>query len=172
MPERALPPVLVLTSDGQPTDDFEAGLKALMSQPWGRKSVRIAIAIGKDADTKVLKRFLGNEELEPLQSNNADALVRHVRWASTAVLKAASAPTSQFTKPGNAGANIPIPRRPYLTMPRRRSGRVVQTTHMHLEFPMMILTEVSGVRSLTVHKWRRADDHGGALWPSACVDQS
>lgn len=112
MPERALPPVLVLTSDGQPTDDFEAGLKALMSQPWGRKSVRIAIAIGKDADTKVLKRFLGNEELEPLQSNNADALVRHVRWASTAVLKAASAPTSQFTKPGNAGANIPIPAPP------------------------------------------------------------
>ena len=36
--ERGLPPVLVLLSDGQPTDNFEAGLKDLMNQPWGRKS--------------------------------------------------------------------------------------------------------------------------------------
>jgi Mg-chelatase subunit ChlD len=28
MPERALPPVLVLISDGQPTDAFETGLQA------------------------------------------------------------------------------------------------------------------------------------------------
>ncbi|MDQ3041336.1 MAG: VWA domain-containing protein, partial [Acidobacteriota bacterium] len=33
MSDRALPPVLVLVSDGQPTDDFDAGLKALMEQP-------------------------------------------------------------------------------------------------------------------------------------------
>lgn len=50
MPERGLPPVLVLLSDGQPTDDFNSGLKALMDQPWGSKAVRIAIAIGDDAD--------------------------------------------------------------------------------------------------------------------------
>src|ERR671915_110041 len=30
MVERALPPVLVLISDGQPTDDYASGLKALM----------------------------------------------------------------------------------------------------------------------------------------------
>jgi hypothetical protein len=37
MSERALPPVLVLVSDGQPTDDFESGLKALMEQPVGQE---------------------------------------------------------------------------------------------------------------------------------------
>ena len=37
MPERALPPVLVLISDGPATDDFDAGLKALLDQPWGRE---------------------------------------------------------------------------------------------------------------------------------------
>src|SRR5437764_1234634 len=51
MSERALPPVLVLISDGQPTDNFEKGLKQLLAQPWGKKAVRIAIAIGEDADT-------------------------------------------------------------------------------------------------------------------------
>ncbi len=112
MPGRALPPVIVLTSDGRPTDDFDAGLNALMNQPWGRKSVRIAIAIGRDADAGILKKFLGNAELEPLQSNNADALLRHIRWASTAVLKAASAPASQFEKGGNKGSPVPIPTPP------------------------------------------------------------
>ena len=46
MSDRALPPVLVLISDGQPTDDFQKGLDELMRQPWGKKAVRIAIAIG------------------------------------------------------------------------------------------------------------------------------
>ena len=46
MTDRALPPVLVLISDGQPTDDFESGLEMLMEQAWGKKAVRIAIAIG------------------------------------------------------------------------------------------------------------------------------
>ena len=46
MTDRALPPVLVLVSDGQPTDDFNKGLRDLMEQPWGKKAVRIAISIG------------------------------------------------------------------------------------------------------------------------------
>ncbi|NDF62860.1 MAG: VWA domain-containing protein, partial [Synechococcaceae bacterium WBB_3_034] len=56
MEERALPPVLVLISDGQPTDDFEAGLATLMRQPWAQKAVRLAIALGHDADLEVLQQ--------------------------------------------------------------------------------------------------------------------
>lgn len=108
MPERALPPVLVLISDGQPTDDFEGGLRALMAEPWGKKAVRLAIAIGEDADTTVLQRFIGHPELQPLQANNADDLVNFIRWASTAVLQAASAPASQ-TNASPTGPNVPLP---------------------------------------------------------------
>ena len=75
MSERALPPVLVLVSDGQPTDDFDAGLKALMNEPWGKKAVRIAISIGRDADDEVLQKFIGNTELKPLAANSPEALV-------------------------------------------------------------------------------------------------
>lgn len=92
MSERALPPVLVLLSDGQPTDEFDAGLEALMKEPWGQKSVRVAIAIGADADHDTLQKFIGNPTMKPLQANNPEALVRHIKWASTAVLKAASTP--------------------------------------------------------------------------------
>jgi uncharacterized protein YegL len=94
MSERALPPVLVLVSDGQPTDDFEAGLRALLDEPWGKKAVRIAISIGRDADPEVLQRFIGNSELKPLAANSPEALVRHIKWASTAVLKSASSPAA------------------------------------------------------------------------------
>jgi uncharacterized protein YegL len=112
MVERALPPVLVLISDGQPTDDYASGLKALMDQPWGRKAVRIAIAIGEDADTEVLQRFIGNPELKPLQANNPEALVKYIKWVSTAVLKSASAPVSQSLDSATPGMNVPIPMLP------------------------------------------------------------
>lgn len=108
MPERALPPVLVLVSDGEPTDDFDGGLRALMAEPWGKKAVRLAIAIGEDARTDVLQKFIGHAELQPLQANNADQLVKYIRWASTAVLQAASAPASQ-TQAAPSGVNVPLP---------------------------------------------------------------
>ena len=108
MPERALPPVLVLISDGQPTDDFNAGLEVLMAEPWGKKAVRLAIAIGEDADTNVLQCFIGHAEIQPLQANNAEDLVNYIRWASTAVLQAASAPASQAQSVPDGG-NVPLP---------------------------------------------------------------
>src|SRR5579871_182705 len=83
MSDRALPPVLVLVSDGQPTDDFNGGLRTLLAQPWGQRAVRMAIAIGEDADADVLQRFIGTPEIKPLQANNPESLVNHIRWVST-----------------------------------------------------------------------------------------
>jgi uncharacterized protein YegL len=107
MEQRALPPVLVLVSDGQPTDDFDGGLAALDAEPWGQKAVRIAIAIGQDADTGVLQRFMGTRsELVPLLARDAATLVQYVRWASTAVVKSASAPSSGADD-GQGGGSTP-----------------------------------------------------------------
>jgi uncharacterized protein YegL len=112
MSDRALPPVLVLISDGQPTDDFSGGLQALMNEPWGRKAVRIAIAIGEDADQEVLKKFIANPELKPLQANSPESLTKYIRWVSTAVLKSASSPASLSGDSGAPDLNIPIPAMP------------------------------------------------------------
>lgn len=114
MSDRALPPVLVLISDGQPTDDFDAGLKALMEQPWGKKAVRIAISIGQDADPEVLQKFIGHSEMKPLAANSPEALVKHIKWASTAVLKSASSPAAQGTdhpdaSPASAASPVGVP---------------------------------------------------------------
>jgi uncharacterized protein YegL len=112
MPERAMPPVLVLVSDGKPSDDFASGLHALLAQPWGKKAVRIAIAIGKDADETVLQQFIDRPDLEPLHANNPAELVQHIRWVSTAVLKSASAPASSAAYGTIPLGNVPIPAAP------------------------------------------------------------
>jgi uncharacterized protein YegL len=111
MSERALPPVLVLISDGQPTDDFDAGLKALLDEPWGKKAVRIAISIGQDADAEVLQKFIAHPEMKPLAANSPEALVKHIKWASTAVLKSASSPAAAGSPVGvpAPGASSPDP---------------------------------------------------------------
>ena len=79
-----------------------------MAQPWGKKAVRIAIAIGEDADKGVLQRFISHPELEPLQASNSETLVRFIKWVSTAVLKSASSPASQASDE-NGRTNVPLP---------------------------------------------------------------
>ncbi len=109
MTDRALPPVIVLLSDGQPTDDYKKSLDKLLHLPWGKKAVRIAISIGQDADDDVLQEFTGNRELV-LQANNPQALVKMIKWASTAA-SLVSAPASRVVdqdKVDSSGSNAPL----------------------------------------------------------------
>ena len=115
MEERALPPVLVLVSDGQPSDDYGSGLLRIEELPWGQKAVRLAIAIGEDADHEVLEKFMGRyaAEVGPLQANNPGELKNFVRWVSTEVVKSASSPPSEIldedTGRKKIATNIPSP---------------------------------------------------------------
>src|ERR1700712_1442164 len=82
MPERGLSPVLVLVSDGQPTDNFDDGLHRLLETTWGSRAIRLAIAIGRDADQNVLQTFIGHDRgLRPVLANNPDAIIAAIRWA-------------------------------------------------------------------------------------------
>ena len=99
MPDRAFPPVLVLISDGQPTDDYGSGLKDLMSQRWGKKAVRAAIAVGQDVNLEVLQKFIGHSEIKPLRASNPDALAQCIKFASTVVINSVINPPSQPNGP-------------------------------------------------------------------------
>ena len=110
MTERGLPPVLILFSDGQATDDTSKGLQAIMEQPWGKKAVRLAIGMGEqDTDYDVLQKFIGHAEIKPLHANNPEALTRYIKWASTAVLKTASSPVIHGNNSSLALPPIPVP---------------------------------------------------------------
>jgi uncharacterized protein YegL len=88
---RAFPPVLVLVSDGRPTDDFEAGLAHLRASTWGPRSVRAAIAIGSDVDLEVLEQFIGDPSSPPLTAHDPEQLAYLVRVVSTVASRVASA---------------------------------------------------------------------------------
>lgn len=99
MPARALPPVIVLLSDGYPTDDWKRPLEKLLKMPWGKKAVKVAIAIGKDAERSVLEAFTGNPEAV-LDAGNPEVLTHFIKWAST-VASAVSNPTSNPVEVGD-----------------------------------------------------------------------
>ena len=48
---------VVLISDGQPTDSWQAGLDRMTKQGRAQKADRMALAIGGDADTDMLRRI-------------------------------------------------------------------------------------------------------------------
>ncbi|GHU58406.1 hypothetical protein AGMMS49975_24980 [Clostridia bacterium] len=103
MGERALPPLIILMSDGGATDDYDGGLSALTSHRWGRKAVRVAIAIGDDANIGELTKFCSHpDEAPPLVAKNATDLVDYIKWASVGVSQTVS--TSVGTNAGGAAS--------------------------------------------------------------------
>lgn len=96
LPGRQLPPVIVLASDGYPTDDIDRGIENFFAQEAAVSATRIAISIGSRADMETLVRFMDSPEqrMKPLQANNAPDLVKSIKWATTAPVKATSSPTN------------------------------------------------------------------------------
>jgi uncharacterized protein YegL len=109
MPQRALSPVVVLLSDGRPTDDYEIALRDLLRLPWGQHAVRLAVAIGRDADRDVLRQFIADPAVSPLEANSPEALARQMRWVSTVALDAASSPRVGMVTGSERVRGIPDP---------------------------------------------------------------
>lgn len=55
-------PAIFLLSDGEPTDNYQHGLEKLKQNNWFKKAIKVAIAIGDDANQKVLSEFTGHDE--------------------------------------------------------------------------------------------------------------
>ena len=71
-------PAIILLSDSEPTDDFEAGLAELKKNCWFRGAIKIAIAIGDDANKEKLAQFTGTSEAV-FTVHNIDALNKMIR---------------------------------------------------------------------------------------------
>ncbi|MGB7242866.1 MAG: VWA domain-containing protein [Sulfitobacter sp.] len=93
---RQLPPVVLLVTDGFATDDFGSAFAAFLENPAAAHATRLAIAIGDTADIETLESFVDRENsgIAPLQARNAPELVRYIKWATTAPVKATSSPTN------------------------------------------------------------------------------
>lgn len=97
MKDRQIPPVIVLLSDGLPTDDVDEGLDKLLASELGSKATRLAIAIGADANLDVLKHFIANPKIKPLKANNAEALASTIQWATSIPLRSGEASLNELS---------------------------------------------------------------------------
>ncbi len=71
-------PVVILLSDGAPTDDYQSGLGKLKNNNWFKAAIKISIAIGEDADKNVLEAFTGTNEAI-FTVHNIEALKQVIR---------------------------------------------------------------------------------------------
>ena len=74
-------PVIILLSDGGPTDNYKDGLENIKKNNWFKYAIKIAIAIGNDADKNVLSEFTGNSEAV-IEVHNKSALKAIIKFVS------------------------------------------------------------------------------------------
>ncbi len=91
---RALPPALILVTDGMPTDtvspSFRSAIDRLDAHPVGRRSSRVAVGIGADASAEALDGFVRATNGEVLHSHDSQHLANLIGSASFSVFTRAS----------------------------------------------------------------------------------
>lgn len=93
-------PVLFLLSDGEPTDDYRAGLQVLQKNNWYKIAVRVAVGYG-DANDGILREFTGNEGTV-LHTNDTNELKNTIRFVAVTSSRVASQGSSVSPDDNNA----------------------------------------------------------------------
>lgn len=94
MERRALRPSILLITDGLPTDppgELEAGLNELLSLPAGRSALRLALAIGRDANSELLSRFISDPAVPVLVADSTEQILERLVAVSLAVSRMSQA---------------------------------------------------------------------------------
>ena len=81
-------PVLFLLSDGEPTDNYKAGLQELKNNNWYKVAVKVAIGYG-DSNDNILREFTGNVETV-LHTNDPKELMKLIQFIAITSSRVAS----------------------------------------------------------------------------------
>ena len=93
-------PAIILMSDGEPTDNYKRGLQKLKENNWFKSAIKVAIAIGNEANKDVLAEFTGNKECV-LTVHNKEQLEKIIHFVSVTASQVASSSSS-------AGVDAPV----------------------------------------------------------------
>lgn len=104
----AYAPVIILISDGGPTDNWKKGLEQVKKNNWFKHAIKIAIDIQSGSDRDVLEAFTGNSEAV-LNAKNTAILKRMIHKVSIRASEFQShskQATEHVTSPEEDSANI------------------------------------------------------------------
>ena len=94
-------PAIILLSDGEPTDDYGHALEKIKGNNWFKIAVKVAIAIGDEANKDVLAEFTGNIEAV-ITVHDIDQLKKIIRVVSvTSSMVASQSSTVGSVQTGN-----------------------------------------------------------------------
>ena len=109
VPSRAYRPTLVLVSDGQPTPPGSETppLQKLLASERGGKALRMALAIGADADHGVLQAFLADPEARVYRADEARQIRQFFQLVTMSVSsRSRSANPNSAPPPPEAGWDL------------------------------------------------------------------
>ena len=97
-------PAIFLMSDGEPTDNYKHGLEKLKQNNWYKNAIKVAVAIGEDANQSVLADFTGNSEAV-ITVHNPEALKKWVQFIAVTSSKigSQSSPVASGGQAGDSG---------------------------------------------------------------------
>ncbi|WP_064606617.1 vWA domain-containing protein [Photobacterium sp. J15] len=85
IPSRSYRPVIILVSDGHPTDNWSQSFLAFCNSERAQKATRMAMAIGSDADESLLNDFINDLETPLFKANSAHDIIKFFRAVSMSV---------------------------------------------------------------------------------------
>jgi len=94
-------PVVILLSDGIPTDDWKSGLDMLRNSDRAQKASRFAMAIGEEAHIDVLEAFNNDEEASVFRAHEARDIHRFFRVVTMSVTSRSKSQTPNELTPIN-----------------------------------------------------------------------
>lgn len=104
----AYAPVILLLSDGEPTDDWETGLSQIQKNNWFKNAIKIAIDIEGSSDRQVLSAFTGNPEaiLDARDKNTLKKMIHKVSVCTSEFQSHSKQSQKDVTSPEEDSASI------------------------------------------------------------------
>lgn len=104
----AYAPVILLLSDGGPTDDWETALNKIKNNNWFKHAIKIAIDIESGSDRNVLAQFTGNAEaiLDAKDSATLKKMIHKVSVRASEFQSHSKQSSDTITSPEDDAANI------------------------------------------------------------------
>ena len=104
----AYAPVILLLSDGGPTDNWEVGLNQIKQNNWFKHAIKIAIDIESGSDRSVLAQFTGNPEaiLDAKDTATLKKMIHKVSVRASEFQSHSKQSSDVITSPEDDSANI------------------------------------------------------------------
>lgn len=96
-------PVIIFMSDGQPNDAWIEALDSLKENKWFKAAIKIAFALGDDADCDVLAKVVGGPEAV-IKTNDLEVFKKLIKIVSVTSSLASS--QSRLSDEGATGSSI------------------------------------------------------------------